>query len=880
MSAGARFVRVDLHVHTRPDAGAGIATPEQYVEAALKSDLAVMAITDHNAVDGAPLIMEAAKGTGLLVLPGVEISTNEGHLLAIFAPEAMDGLRDFASHGNLQMSPDPRDGALRTSRSMVQLVKEICERGGLAIPAHVDAKNGIQNAMSSRALASLLSSPALSALEFVDRDALHHWFTEDGEDTARAEARRARDATEELRERGLARVMSSDAHTPDKVGGDRPSRTMTRLRLDEPTFEAVRNALVNNPKARCKAEVDLPQAYPRVESASFTGGFLDGVRVDFSPNLNAFIGGRGSGKSTALIAVRAALGADLSEEENPDEPGRMPDSTTVVFFDRAGARRTVERTRGGTPCDPATGDPIRLELADMGQGAAGRLARDYTVDPGALRNFLDAFVDLESVRARQVELLEVLSDNGTRVRRDSEIGGMAAAKAEVKRLEGSMTAAQTGNLEELARYAVQLTAERALLAELDQLCARLCEVGISPVALDLPRLAAETGTDLGRQPVSDFLGTEDGVDALLVSLANRRAILGAEFGETLHTHAKPLLARVQAWKDKHTAWQAKMGERQLELEKQGLKVQAGEIVRVANQLDSARRKVRELSERSARLKQAESERVRLLKDYHGEQDREHMTRKTTLRAVVAAVNAQSDGLQIHVRIDQNADDRRWCKWLTDHLGFRQPRVSRIAREVSPLQFSIPLRRGRDSLAALSAEGAAMLSAEQLEAACELRDYPTIFELETMGRDDRIRLAVSEQKGTAPRAFNNMSAGQQRSVLLSLLLSAERDEPLIVDQPEDHLDASYIARSVVGQLESAKERRQVIIATHSPNLTVLGDAELVVPMYASAGHAQPSDAGAVDRPATREHVCILLEGGREAYRRRGARYGFDIRPFVH
>jgi hypothetical protein len=39
---------------------------------------------------------------------------------------------------------------------------------------------------------------------------------------------------------------------------------------------------------------------------------------------------------------------------------------------------------------------------------------------------------------------------------------------------------------------------------------------------------------------------------------------------------------------------------------------------------------------------------------------------------------------------------------------------------------------------------------------------------------------------------------------------------------------------VRQLEAAKEHRQVIIATHSANLTVLGDAELVIPMYAEAG----------------------------------------------
>lgn len=108
-----------------------------------------------------------------------------------------------------------------------------------------------------------------------------------------------------------------------------------------------------------------------------------------------------------------------------------------------------------------------------------------------------------------------------------------------------------------------------------------------------------------------------------------------------------------------------------------------------------------------------------------------------------------------------------------------------------------------------------------------------------------------------------------------MLCAEGDAPLVLDQPEDHLDAPYISGALVGHLEAAKERRQVIIATHSPNLTVLGDAELVIPMYADAGHGAPRDVGAVDRLETRDRVCELLEGGADAFKRRGQRYGFRI-----
>jgi predicted ATPase len=148
-----------------------------------------------------------------------------------------------------------------------------------------------------------------------------------------------------------------------------------------------------------------------------------------------------------------------------------------------------------------------------------------------------------------------------------------------------------------------------------------------------------------------------------------------------------------------------------------------------------------------------------------------------------------------------------------------------------------------------------------------------FEIETMRLEDLPRVDVTE--GGTRRGFDHLSTGQQHSVLLGLLLCADRSEPLIIDQPEDHLDAPYIASAVVRHLEAAKERRQIIIATHNANLTVLGDAELVVPLYAANGVGEVRDAGAVDHPDTLRHVCQLLEGGASAYARRGERYGFNV-----
>jgi energy-coupling factor transporter ATP-binding protein EcfA2 len=880
MSAGARFVRADLHVHSRPDGGENRAAPVDYITAAQNAELSVLGITDHNAVEAIPGLLAAAQGTGLLVLPGIEISTNEGHLLALFAPEALETLQEFATRINLQLQADPRDGSLRSGRSMVDLVGDISERGGLAIPAHVDARDGIQDNMSSTALAQLLAHRGLAALEFTSREALTTWFSETDPDGGRRAAWQARQTIPELAGRGLARVMSSDAHSPAVVGGDRPSRTMTRLRLDEPNFEAVRNAIVFNSKARCKAEIDLPAAYPRVVSVAFEGGFLDGVVVGFSSNLNCFIGGRGSGKSTALIAMRAALGADLEGDDDPDDPDRMPEKTTVTFVDRAGNERIAVRRRGGAPEDEATGAPIALELADMGQGGSGRLARDYTQDPAGLRRFLDVFVDLGVHRERQEALFSQLEDNGAEILRASQgLGDLEHAQQEVRRLESTLKAAENSKVDQLATYAAQLVSETALLQELEAIAAALLLPGLAPVSADIPALATQTGTDLGRRPAADHVPGEDGVAQLLAALVARRADLRAHLEVELRAAGGPLLERLEGWRAQHAEWQSRMDALRRELEDQGLKVQAGEILRVSIQLNAAREKVRQLTERATQRRDAERLRKTLLDALHADRSGEHERRKATLRRVVAHVNEQAEGLRVHIAVEPDADDAMWCEWLSTKLGFRQPRVGRVARDVSPREFADALRGDRPRLEALRADGAAMLDADQVNKALSVRNYPTIFQLETMRRNDRVRIDVSEEDGQVRRPFDHLSAGQQRSVLLSLLLSADRDEPLIVDQPEDHLDASYIASSVVRQLEAAKERRQVIIATHSANLAVLGDAELVIPMYAAGGRGGPQQPGAVDRPDTRERVCQLLEGGRDAYKRRGERYGFDVRPAV-
>jgi PHP family Zn ribbon phosphoesterase len=82
---GARFHRADLHIHSfdaSHDVRDKAMTPENIVNTALAQGLGLIALTDHNEINNVDHALKAARGKDLLVVPGVELSTPQGHLLA------------------------------------------------------------------------------------------------------------------------------------------------------------------------------------------------------------------------------------------------------------------------------------------------------------------------------------------------------------------------------------------------------------------------------------------------------------------------------------------------------------------------------------------------------------------------------------------------------------------------------------------------------------------------------------------------------------------------------------------------------------------------------------------------------------------------------
>jgi ABC-type cobalamin/Fe3+-siderophores transport system ATPase subunit len=73
--------------------------------------------------------------------------------------------------------------------------------------------------------------------------------------------------------------------------------------------------------------------------------------------------------------------------------------------------------------------------------------------------------------------------------------------------------------------------------------------------------------------------------------------------------------------------------------------------------------------------------------------------------------------------------------------------------------------------------------------------------------------LREDRSVAGSMSGALSEGQRNTVLLNLIL-ARGEGPIVIDQPEDELDSSFIYQTLVRDLRATKSKRQLIVATHN------------------------------------------------------------------
>jgi ABC-type transport system involved in cytochrome bd biosynthesis fused ATPase/permease subunit len=157
--------------------------------------------------------------------------------------------------------------------------------------------------------------------------------------------------------------------------------------------------------------------------------------------------------------------------------------------------------------------------------------------------------------------------------------------------------------------------------------------------------------------------------------------------------------------------------------------------------------------------------------------------------------------------------------------------------------------------------------DQLKAGNKLLDLlDTIFGLAYLSPKYQLRWSGKD--------LDELSPGEKGTLLLIFyLLIDKRDNPLIIDQPEENLDNQTVYDILVPCLREARNKRQVIIVTHNPNLAIVCDADQII--HCSIDKTKKSRVtyvgGAIENPTINRLTIDVLEGTRPAFDHRDSKY---------
>lgn len=880
-SNGARFYTVDLHVHSyeaSTDADDTMRV-EAIIDSAAKQGLGVIALTDHNCSTNVARSVEYARtahGDRLLVLPAVEISTANGHLLAYFPPERQGAVQDLLSRIGIVGAPGSRDS--HTAQSMAEVVRVAHELGGLCIAAHIDrARYGFEALQPGYPnwKADVITSAGLYGLEFDDAAHLAWYSPDDAEPLVGAERRklyeRRRSAEGTSARPVLAAVQGSDAHTMAQFEG---SKRRTRLKMQSLTFSALRVALID-PGARTRVLATLPAGVPRIIGMHVTGGFLASQAFHFSPNLNCFIGGRGTGKSTAIKSLAYGLGAldDLSAQDN------CPDVVVTYCRDANGVLYRYERQRGGdvkvqakeeNQIDDVPADSFRVEY--YGQGDLTRVAEDPLLRPDLLQTFLDRHIVIGDLVAKEEELRRALEQNSALLKPlEAQYSGLASKEAALKDVRTKLKIAETGKVREIAADQTRLSAERQLSAALAEISSLYASgFSLSKFKRDYGAVRQAHGELTGDAAAAKHFADAAGV---LVA-ANATLDEGqASTNLKLREHGERLQAVLAALGARHRELEEALSLKMEALRQQGLSGTLNELQQLLNRETALVQEVARIKTQSVELRELRAARTTLLDELTAARDEVTRRRKAQCAAVNGHLKRTIRDYLVFLRYDAAGITDEFAEELLSVMHgsyFNEEQARRFCASTTPLAVANAVRQ-KDVAAIAAIAGIGGQWAGEIVQRYGLLE--NLHRLETIAKPARPLLTV-RTRGDAPRDIPvaQLSDGQKHTILLTIAMLSEAAAPLIIDQPEDDLDNAFVFETVVETLRTIKEHRQVILVTHNANIAVLGDSELILPMRREGEVGSIHQEGSIDRRETSRVAQDVLEGGPLAFMKRKEIYG--------
>lgn len=853
---GSTWVRADFHLHTRADkefsySGEANEFVANYVAALRRAEISVAVITNHNKFDREEYkaLAKAAKREEIFVLPGVELSVNDGangiHLLVVFSPEWVNNQENknyvqnfldvtFAGKSNYENENGRSNhGLTDTLRELDKFAKDY-----FLICPHVEDKSGLWKELDGGRRIEL---------------AKHESWRRRCLGFQKVRTHDLRKVVQQQMEGCYpAEVDASDCKSLDEVG----KGEATFIKVGAHTFEAVKFALIDSQNRVAKAPPIRNRSH--IRDVRFEGATLDGTVLRFSPELNTFIGIRGSGKSSIIESIRYALGIELPE--NADRDGYKQGSVkhalgsggkvTVRAVDRHGQEYEVRRILGEQP-DVYMGGTVRpgvsiretvlhkpiyfgqKDLSNSGQGFEGELVEKLVGD---------ALVDVRhTIAVRRQEVVETVR----RLQKLSDVAEKQKEYADKKAdAEHRLKVFKEHGVEEKLQKQVDYEQDGRAIAGLVEFTDGYIQSLEDLVAAyeddfrSRAKLESKRNAEFVKETMAVFARVSAGFSRLKEVLEDAKAA-----SRELKARSKEFDGMKAELKEEFAETSRKLAE---ELKQSGVAaIEPDEFLKLRKAIDNATQLLaslsRERDQQTALMTQLSGELAALNEAWHEE--------FRIVKDRLERINEQETALQIEV--EYKGDKPAFLKFVKDL--FRGSKLREATLE---------------SLTNAYSDGAAMYR-ELAKVKTEVGNLGDTFE--QYFRENLAALLTWQVPNRFAikyhgKQLKNHSLGQRASALILFVLSQRDNDVVIIDQPEDDLDNQTIYEDVIKLVRKLKPETQFIFATHNPNIPVLGDAEQVIACTYSDDSIQ-TQVGSIDCPDQQEAIVSIMEGGQEAFQER-------------
>jgi len=913
---GSKWWKFDFHTHTpeSDDYGRGEASlkginSEAWLSAAMGSGIDCVVVTDHNAAGWIDKLKEKNRELQtreprpdwyreLTIFPGVEITVADSrsrvHLLAVFDPDC-DSQTVTGVLGACGITDGYGDGEqTSTTTGFVDTVRNITDANGIAIPAHIDGSKGLLENNTTALTPELKKSlNSVFAAEFCD---LHQF--DDANPKSNPELQKAL--------QHIAKLGASDAHRPDEIG-----KHFSWLKMSRPSMEGLRLALldhefcVRNQAEDPNRQPDIFLSKLSIESMGHCGRIIGKPFVTpLHPHFNAIIGGRGTGKSTLLESIRIATRRDqglaaeaprVKEEldkfmaRSSRNKGVMLEDTEILLeihrhgkeyrlrwrFDDKGA--VLEEQTGNSWQAAEPGDlKARFPLSIFSQKQINELA----ANPGGLLEIIDRspevnraewqsrWADVKSqflqLRERRRALLRQLSEE-PQIR-----AGLRDVENDLKQYEEKSHGEILKQYQRRSQQKNGLPDAQVFVA----LSERIRDIAATAELSDFPDYlfddqdettlevrAIHQETAQGLQEIAEVLGK---IAASVDALRDRRrdSLLASKWWQAVQASKTAYDGLIKEYQEKESQLSiALYGE--WVAQRNQLQQQLGKLDAIGKEIEITEKQIEETESKFLGLRAQLLEKRR---NFLGKVIRDSAFVRMEL-VPFGDVGAVEEEYRALLNLGESAfasalcdrENGRGMLWeFLDWMNAKIPEsalpgiVSRIKSD------TLELAAGR-----VSKQGAFGNKLKKL-----LETQPVVFDqLNAWWPEDMLRVQYAKDPNAGK--FDDLekgSAGQKAAAILAFLLS-HGNEPLVIDQPEDDLDNALIYDLIVRQIHENKNRRQLIIVTHNPNIVVNGDAELVHVLKFQNGQVQIDRQGGLEESNIREAICAILEGGRQAFDKR-------------